>query len=233
VTLAEHFRDNMKKNVLFFIDNIFRFAQAGYELSTLMNTIPSEGGYQSTLASEMAAFHERLVSNPNGSITSFQAIYVPADDLTDNAVQAIFPYLDSNLVLSRNIYQEGRFPAVDILLSNSAGLTVDMVGEEHYRASIEAQNLLKKAVSLERIVSLVGESELSAEDQILYKRSKFMKNFMTQNFFVAEAQTGRKGIYCPLAETVKDVRAILDGRYDNIEPEKFLYMGNMKDGFAS
>jgi F-type H+-transporting ATPase subunit beta len=233
VTIAEYFRDVMNKNVLFFVDNVFRFAQAGYELSTLMNTIPSEGGYQSTLTSEMAAFHERLVSHKNGSITSFETVYVPSDDITDNAVQAIFPYLDANIVLSRQVYQEGRFPAIDILSSASSGLNAEFVGQKHYDTLIETQNLLKKAVSLERIVSLVGESELSANDQLIYKRSKIIKNYMTQPMFVVELQTGKKGQYVKVADTVDDVRDILDGKYDGVEPEKFLYIGTLKDGIPA
>lgn len=230
VTMAEYYRDIMKKNVLFFIDNIFRFAQAGYELSTLMNTLPSEGGYQSTLASEISAFHERLVSNHQGSITTFEAVYVPSDDITDAAVQAILPYLDSNIVLSRSVYQEGRYPAMDILQCKSAGLSEELVGSKHYRAYLEAMSLLKKAVSLERIVSLIGESELSAEDKKLYARSKIVKNYMTQPFTSVEAQTGKKGVYVSVPDTVDDMVEILSGKYDEIEPEKFLYIGNLKDG---
>src|SRR5258708_23523735 len=172
VTMAEYYRDVMGKDVLFFIDNIFRFAQSGYELSTLMNAIPSEGGYQSTITSEMAVFHERLVSTHTNFITTFEAIYVPADDLTDSGVQAIFPYLDSNLILSRTVYQEGRFPAIDILSSNSSALNPDTVGDLHYQTAVDAQALLKRAVALDRIVSLIGESELSTDDQTVYKRAK-------------------------------------------------------------
>jgi F-type H+/Na+-transporting ATPase subunit beta len=228
VTIAEHFRD-IGKNVLFFIDNIYRFAQSGYELSTLMNSIPSEGGYQSTLTSEMASFHERLVSTKDNSITTFEAIYVPADDLTDSGVQAIFPYLDSGLILSRNVYQEGRFPAIDILASSSSALNPDTVGEEHYQTAIDAQALLKRATSLERIVALIGESELSTDDQTVYKRSKKLKNYMTQNFTVVENQTEKKGVYVPAKETVADVKAILEGKVDQLEPEDLLYIGTLKD----
>lgn len=229
IAIAEFFRDQMKKNVLFFVDNIFRFAQAGYELSTLMNTIPSEGGYQSTLSSEMAQFHERLVSTEQGTITSIEAIYVPSDDITDQAVQSVFPYLDSSVVLSRAIYQQGHWPAIDLLSSTSAALNPEVVGELHYTTLIEAQTLLKKALSLERIVSLVGESELSTEDQTVYKRAKILKNYMTQNFFVAEAQTGKKGARIPIATTVADVKSILVGRYDDYPPDTFLYIGPLKD----
>ncbi len=229
VTLAEYFRDVMGKDVLFFIDNIFRFAQSGYELSTLMNAIPSEGGYQSTLTSEMASFHERLVSTHTNAITTFEAIYVPADDLTDSGVQAIFPYLDSGLILSRAVYQEGRFPAIDILSSNSSALNPDTVGQLHYDTALDAQTLLKKATSLERIVSLIGESELSNDDQTIYKRSKMLKNFMTQNFTVVENQTEKKGVFVKRPDTVADVRAILDGKVDSLKPEDFLYIATLKD----
>ena len=224
--LAEYFRDE-GRDVLFFIDNIFRFAQAGYELGTLMNTIPGEGGYQATLTSEMAGFHERLVSTSKGNITSVEAIYVPSDDITDPGVQSVLPYLDSSVVLSRNIYQEGRYPAVDFLSSTSSALSVETVGQEHYRTYLDAQNLLKRAVTLERIVSLIGESELPPDDQVLYKRSRLLKSYMTQSFFVMEAQSGRKGEYVKIAETVSDVRAILEGKYDAVEPEKLLFVGKL------
>lgn len=229
VTLAEYFRDEVGKNVLFFIDNVFRFAQAGYELSTLMNTIPSEGGYQATLGSEMALFHERLVSTRDNFITAFEAIYLPSDDITDYGVQSVFPYLDSMVVLSRAIYQEGRFPAIDILSSTSVGLNIDTVGEKHYKTLIDTQSLLKKAVALERIVSLIGQSELSTEDQTIFKRATIIKNYMTQNFSVVENQTGKKGDYVRRETTVSNVRDILDGKYDSFEPEKFLYVGELKE----
>jgi len=229
VTIAEYYRDIMQKDVLFFIDNIFRFAQSGYELSTLMSAIPSEGGYQSTLASEMASLHERIVSTKTNAITTFEAIYVPADDLTDSGVQAIFPYLDSGLILSREVYQQGRFPAMDILASNSSSLNPDTVGQEHYQAAVDAQAILKKAKSLERIVSLIGESELSADDQITYKRSKMLTNYMTQNFTVVETQTGKKGVHVSLPDTVADVKAILNGKVDSLEPEDLLFIGTLKD----
>lgn len=228
VAIAEDFR-NSGKDVLFFIDNVFRYAQAGYELSTLMNTIPGEGGYQATLSSEMAAFHERLLSTKSGSITSFEAIYVPSDDITDHGVQSVFPYLDSTLVLSRSVYQEGRFPAVDLLSSTSSALNPAMVGELHYQAVLEAQSVLKKAVSLERIVSLIGEAELSSSDQVVYKRAKMIKNYMTQNFYATESQTGKKGQYVEKETTVKDVRAILDGKYDSVDARELLYVGSLSE----
>jgi len=229
VTLAEYFRDNLKKDVLFFIDNIFRFAQAGNELSVLMNTIPSEDGYQATLTSEMASLHERLVSNKDNSITSIEAIYIPNDDILDQGVQSIFPYLDSSVVLSRNIYQEGLLPAVDPLLSSSANLNPETVGQLHYDTALKALNLLKQAASLNRIVSLVGESELSPKDKLIYERAKKLRNFMTQNFFVTENQTGKKGSYVPRETTVIDINDLLSGKYDQITDDKFSFIGSIKE----
>jgi F-type H+/Na+-transporting ATPase subunit beta len=229
VTMAEHFRDKMDKNVLFFIDNVFRFAQAGYELATDMNTIPGEGGYQATLYTEMGHLHERLVSSEKGSITSIEAVYVPSDDLTDLGVQAVFPYLDSNVVLSRDIYQEGRFPAMNLLASTSSALNPDTVGQKHYKTYIEAQSILKKASSLERIVSLIGESELSADDQLIYKRFRLLQNYMTQNFFVMEVQSGHKGAYIKREDTIDDVASILAGNCDEMSPEKLLNIGTLSE----
>ena len=228
-TLAEYFRDEEKENVLFFIDNIFRFAQAGNELSLLMNTIPSEDGYQATLVSEMASFHERLVSNSKNSITTIEAIYIPNDDILDQGVQAVLPYLDSTVVLSRNVYQEGRLPAIDLMSSTSSNLNKEIVGDLHYEVALKTQSILKQSVALERIVSLVGESELSNDDRVIYERAKRIKNFMTQNFFVAEDQTGKKGAFVPRASTVEDVNDILEGKYDGVSDDKFLYIGSAKE----
>lgn len=229
VTIAEYFRDTLHKNVLFFIDNVFRFAQAGYELGMMMGTTPSEDGYQTTLTSEMATLQERLISTTSGSLTSVEAIYVPSDDLTDYAVQSIFPYLHSNLVLSRDIYQQGRFPAVDLLGSMSIGLNVAICGERHYNAYMQAQQLLKKAMTLERVVSLIGESELSASDRQLYRRAEIMKYYMTQNFFVTKGQTGKEGVYVPRDTTIADVETILSGRYDDAPAQTFAYIGSLSD----
>ena len=229
VTLAEYFRDSLKKDVLFFIDNIFRFAQAGNELSVLMNTIPSEDGYQATLASEMASLHERLISNKSNSITSIEAIYIPNDDILDQGVQSVFPYLDSSVVLSRSIYQEGLLPAVDLLSSSSANLNPETVGQLHYDVALKALNLVKQSASLDRIVSLVGESELSSKDKLIYERAKKLRNFMTQNFFVTENQTGRKGSYVPRETTVADVNDLLSGKYDQITDDKFSFIGSLKE----
>lgn len=227
-TIAEHFRDEEKRDVLFFIDNIFRFAQAGNELSLLMNTIPSEDGYQATLASEMASFHERLISNKDNSITTIEAIYIPNDDILDQGVQAVLPYLESTVVLSRNVYQEGRLPAIDLLSSSSSNLNPEIVGDLHYEVALKTQALLKQSLALERIVSLVGESELSADDKLVYERAKKIKNYMTQNFFVATDQTGKPGSFVPIKTTVEDVNDILNGKYDSVSDEKFLYIGSAK-----
>ncbi len=228
-TIAEYFRDEEKKDVLFFIDNVFRFAQAGNELSVLMNTIPSEDGYQATLTSEMAELHERLVSNENNAITTIENIYIPNDDILDQGVQSVFPYLDSSVVLSRTVYQEGHLPAIDLISSVSASLNPEIAGDLHYETALKAQNLLRQAVSLERIVSLVGESELSVQDKTIYLRAKKIKNFMTQGFFVAESQTGRKGQYVKRETTIRDVSDIIEGKYDDVSEEKFLFIGSASE----
>lgn len=229
VTIAEYFRDVLKKDVLFFIDNIYRFVQAGNELSTLLNTIPSEDGYQATLAGEVGAFQERLVSVKEGSITSVQAIYMPADDITDAGVQAIVPYFDSVVALSRTVYQEGRHPAVDILASSSSLINPNILGFEHYEAVIESDKLLKRYTYLQRIVSIVGESELSLEDRIMYYRAKKLLNYMSQNLFVTTEQSGLAGKYVPIIKTISDVRDIIAGRLDTVPEEKFLNLGDLSE----
>jgi F-type H+/Na+-transporting ATPase subunit beta len=226
VSLAEYFRDSMKKNVLFFIDNMYRFAQAGNELATVTDIIPSEDGYQPTLASEMASIHERLISGHGNFISSIEAIYVPNDDILDQAVQSIFSYLDSTVTFSRDVYQQNLLPAVDILSSHSSILTPGIVGEKHYGTSLRAQSLLKRALKLERIVSLIGESELTPEDRILYKRAKILRNFMTQPFYVMEEQTGIPGAYVSREDTINDTARILDGAFDEFDANRFLYIAN-------
>lgn len=228
-TLAEHFRDQLKRNVLFFIDNAYRYAQAGNEISVLTSNLPSEDGYQATLESEMAQFHERLVSTSLGSITTIEAVYVPADDILDHGVQSILPYLDSVVVLSRNLYQEGILPAVDVLASSSTALNPAIVGDLHFETVLRAKAVLKAAQSLERIVSLVGEAELSAEDQIIYRRAKKIKNFVTQRFFVAETQSGEKGTFVKLKTAVSDLNGIVEGKYDHIPEEKFRFVGSVEE----
>ncbi len=228
ISLAEHFRDSEAKNVLFFIDNLYRFAQAGHELSMLMNTIPSEGGYQPTLSSEMASLHERLFSTAENNITSFEAIYVPSDDMLDYGVQSVFTHLDANIVLSRSIYQEGRYPAINLLSSASTALKPAIVGKTHSKAVIKADQLLKTATGLERIASLIGESELNEKDKVIYNRAKLLKSYMTQSFFVVEAQSGKPGVFVPVADTVADVQNILDGKYDALDPGKIKDIGSLK-----
>jgi F-type H+-transporting ATPase subunit beta len=229
IALAEYFRDERKQDVLFFIDNIYRFAQAGNELSTLLNTIPSEDGYQATLAGEIGAFQERLVSTKEASITSVQAIYVPADDLTDSGVQAIVPYFDSVVTLSRAVYQEGRHPSVDILGSSSSLIEPNIIGYEHYDAVLEADKLIERYNYLQRIVSIVGEAELSVEDKILYHRARKLLNYMTQDVFVVADQSGRPGKYIKREKTISNVRDILAGKVDNLSEEKLLYVGDLSE----
>lgn len=228
VTIAEYFRDIQNKNVLFFIDNVFRLAQAGSELSTLTDIIPSEEGYQPTLISEMSQFHERLKSGKSSDICAIEAIYVPSDDLLDTAVNSIHPYLDSVVTLSRDVYQEGRFPAVDILGSSSSLFDPDIIGEKHYKAVIQAQRIIKKSEELERMVALVGESELSPENQVMYRRSGLIKAYMTQPFEVVSAQTGKKGEKVSLNQTIQDVEDIIAGKHDERKPEDFMYIGAIK-----
>lgn len=232
-TICEYFRDALKKDVLFFIDNVYRFAQAGNEISLLMNTIPSEDGYQATLDSEMASLHERLVSNKTNAISSIETVYIPNDDILDQGVQSVFPYLDSIATLSRQVYQEGRLPAIDILSSLSSAINPDVAGQEHYDAALAAQALLKKAISLDHIVSLVGESELSADDQLTYRRAKKLKNYMTQSFFVTQTQTGREGKYVPMGQTIADVQAILSGKADEVSEEKLLFIGALQEALVT
>lgn len=230
VAIAEYFRDYTDKDVLYFADNVFRFAQAGNELSMHANLLPSEDSYQSTLASEMASFQERLVSTTNGDITSIEAIYVPSDDFLDAGVQSIFPHLDCTLALSRKVYQQGIMPAVDLLASGfSATLTQNIVGNLHWQTVVSALNLLKTASELDRIVSLVGLSELSPKNQLIYKRAKKLQNYMTQNFFTVENQTGKKGVFIPRDITVTDAHDIIEGVYDNIPEDKFLFIGSAKE----
>ncbi len=228
IALAEYFRDEERKNVLFFADNMYRFAQAGYELGTLMSAIPSEGGYQATLSSEAAELHERLTSNENGAITAFETVYVPSDDITDPGVQALLPYLEARIVLSRFIYQEGRFPAIDTLSSYSSAMNPQIVGELHYTIYLETQRLLKEAIKLERIASLLGESELSKENQILYKRAKMIKNYMTQPFATTSGKADKKDTFVPRDTTISDVSKIMSGEYDTLPLELFQNITSLK-----
>lgn len=227
VAVAEYFRDQ-KKDVLFFIDNVFRFAQSGSELSTLMHTIPSEDGYQATLTSEMASFHERLVSTKDGEVSTIEAIYVPSDDLLDSGVGSVYPYLDSIVTLSRGVYQTGHLPAVDILSSTSSLLSPEWIGLEHYETVLSAAAVLKKAQSMERMVALVGEDELPPENKKIYRRANIIKNYMTQPFFVTEQQSNKAGVYVPLETTIKDVKKILSGELDEMDPANVMMIGEIK-----
>lgn len=227
LTQAEHFRDELEQDVLFFIDNIFRFAQAGNEVSLMTNMIPSEDGYQATLHADMASFHERL-SSTKQAITSVEAIYVPNDDMLDQAVQSVLPYLDSSVVLSRTLYQEGILPAIDLLSSTSKALHPDIVGEKHYLLVLQAQRLMKEAQKLERIVSLVGESELSEGDRLTYHRSRKLRAYLTQNFFAASEQTGRKGSFVTRLDALEDIQKIMDGKADTVDEQTLLYQGKLE-----
>ena len=231
LTIAEYFRDK-GEDVLFFIDNVYRFLQAGNELSSLLSIIPSEDGYQPTLLSEIGKLEERLVSTKTGSITSIQAVYVPADDITDSGVQALIPYFDSIVILSREIYQEGRFPAVDILASSSSVIDPEILGREHYEVLLEAKKVLEKHKELRQLVSIVGEAELSIENRIIYNRAKKILNFMTQNLFSVSEQTGKPGQYVKKEEVIKGVKLILEGELDRIPEDKFLYIGGIPQNWT-
>jgi F-type H+-transporting ATPase subunit beta len=227
--LAEYFRDQEKKDVLFFVDNVFRFLQAGNELSALMETIPSELGYQATLESEIAEFENRLVTTENGSITSIQNIYVPADELADPSVAAIMSYVDSVVVLSRDIASRGLYPAVDPIKSSSSFVNPDILGVEHYQVVTEAREILGEYNRLSRIVAIVGENELSARDQLTYQRGKKIIHYMTQPFYSTQNQTGRKGLFVARQNTVKDVASIISGKLDIVPPDKLMYIGSLSE----
>ena len=229
IALAEYFRDREQSNVLFFVDNMYRFAQAGYEIGTLLGSIPSEGGYQATLGSEIAELHERLFSTANATITTFETVYVPSDDITDPGVQAVLPFLDARVVLSRWIYQEGRLPAIDTLASFSNALNPEIVGENHYHTYLETQRLLKEAVNLERIASLIGESELSQENQLIYKRSRLIRNYMTQRFATTSIDINETNTYVSRSETIADVQNILNGACDKQDPQSLMYIKTLTE----
>lgn len=226
---AEYFRDVVKSDVLFFIDNMFRFVQAGNEVATLLGTIPSEQAYQATLQTEINNLEDRLIPTENGTITSFQNIYVPADEITDAGVNAIMSLVDTSIVLSRSVAQKGVYPPIDLLQSSSATLTKAFLGEEHFSALTQFQQLLANYDRLSHIVAIVGESELSPENRLLYNRAKKIINYMTQPFFMTEAQSGKKGAYVSRVNAVKDITLILSGNLDNIDAEKFMYIGSLKD----
>lgn len=222
-------RDSLKTNVLFFMDNIFRFAQAGSELSTLMAQIPSEDGYQPNLNQQIANIQEKLFSNENGFVTTIQAVFVPSDDINDYAVRSIFPYLDTYIILDRNVYQQGYLPAIDLIGSTSVAINPETVGELHYQTYIETKKVLEQAKDLERIVKLIGENELSFEDKKVYHRASLIKAYMTQNFFVVKDQTGQDGVKVQLSDVVADVNTILEGKADEYRAEDLMFTAKISD----
>ncbi len=229
LTMAEHFRDECKKDVLLFIDNIFRFIQAGSEVSTLLGRMPSAVGYQPTLSQELGELEERIASTKNGSVTSVQAIYVPADDLTDPAPATTFAHLDATTVLSRKIAELGIYPAVDPLESTSRMLDPDIVGEEHYEVARTVQEILEHYNELQDIIAILGMDELSDEDKLLVRRARKLQRFLSQPFSVAEKFTGVRGIYVPLSETIRSFKAIISGEADEYPEAAFFNVGTIDD----
>ena len=229
LTMAEHFRDEAHKDVLLFIDNIFRFVQAGSEVSTLLGRMPSAVGYQPTLANEMGELQERITSTKDGSVTSVQAVYVPADDLTDPATATTFTHLDATTVLSRKIVEQGIYPAVDPLESTSRILEPDIVGEEHYRVARKVQEILQKYRELQDIIAILGMDELSEEDQKTVSRARKVQRFLSQPTHVAEKFTGIPGVYVPLEDTIKGFAAIVDGQMDQYPEAAFFNVGTIAD----
>ena len=228
-TIAEFFRDRIKKDVLFFADNTYRFIQAGSEVSALLESIPSELGYQATMESEISNFENRLVSTKNGTITSIQTVYVPADELSDVAVSAIISHLDGVVILSRNLASRGLYPPVDPLLSSTNSLNKKIVGDLHYDTATKALELLHNHQRLSRIVAIVGESELSPYDRLVFQRARKIINYMTQPFFTTQAQTGKKGQVVERQKTIRDVQRIISGELDALAAEKLLYIGSLDD----
>ena len=229
LTMAEYFRDEKHQNVLLFIDNIFRFTQAGSEVSALLGRMPSAVGYQPTLATEMGELQERIASTKNGSVTSVQAVYVPADDLTDPAPATTFAHLDATTVLSRSIVELGIYPAVDPLESTSRILDPRIVGEEHYKVARDVQEILQKYKELQDIIAILGMDELSEDDKLVVSRARKVQRFLSQPFSVAVQFTGLEGKYVPIAETIRGFREILDGKLDDVPESYFLNAGTIDD----
>ena len=229
LTMAEYFRDQAGKDVLLFIDNIFRFTQAGSEVSALLGRMPSAVGYQPTLQTEMGALQERITSTKSGSITSVQAVYVPADDLTDPAPATTFAHLDATTVLSRSIVELGIYPAVDPLESTSRILDPRIVGEEHYKTARGVQEILQKYKELQDIIAILGMDELSEDDKLVVSRARKVQRFLSQPFFVATQFTGLDGRYVPLSETIRGFREILEGKHDDVPESYFLNAGSIDD----
>lgn len=232
LTMAEYFRDKENQDVLLFIDNIFRFVQAGSEVSALLGRMPSAVGYQPTLATEMGTLQERITSTKSGSITSVQAVYVPADDLTDPAPATTFAHLDATTVLSRSIVELGIYPAIDPLESNSRILDPQILGEEHYNVARQVQAILQKYKELQDIISILGMDELSEEDKLVVNRARKVQRFLSQPFHVAEKFTGYDGKYVPVAETVRGFKEIIEGKHDNIPESYFLNAGTIDEVVA-
>lgn len=229
LTMCEYFRDMSGRDVLLFIDNIFRFSQAGSEVSALLGRMPSAVGYQPTLATEMGQLQERITSTKNGSITSVQAIYVPADDLTDPAPATAFIHLDAQTVLSRQIAEKGIYPAVDPLDSTSRLLAPELVGEEHYTVAMEVKRILQRYKDLQDIIAILGMDELSEEDKLLVQRARKIERFLSQPFFVAEQFTGFKGKYVKLEDTIKSFKGLINGEYDNLPEQAFYMVGTIDE----
>ena len=229
LTMAEYFRDKEHQNVLLFIDNIFRFTQAGSEVSALLGRMPSAVGYQPTLATEMGELQERIASTKNGSVTSVQAVYVPADDLTDPAPATTFAHLDATTVLSRKVVEQGIYPAVDPLESNSRILEADIVGEEHYKVANQVTEILQKYKELQDIIAILGMEELSDEDKATVMRARKIQKFLSQPFFVAETFTGIPGKYVPLKETIRGFKMIIDGEMDEYPEAAFFNVGTIDE----
>ena len=229
LTMAEYFRDQENQDVLLFIDNIFRFTQAGSEVSALLGRVPSAVGYQPTLATEMGILQERITSTHKGSITSVQAVYVPADDLTDPAPATTFAHLDATTVLSRSIASQGIYPAVDPLDSTSRILNADVLGEEHYRIAREVQRILQRYNELMDIIAIMGMDELAEEDKLLVSRARKIQRFLSQPFFVSEKFTGLPGVYVPLSETIRGFREIIEGKHDDLPESAFLFVGTIDE----
>ncbi len=229
LTMAEYFRDKEKKDVLLFIDNIFRFVQAGSEVSTLLGRLPSAVGYQPTLASELGAFEERITNTINGAITSVQAVYVPADDITDPAPATTFLHLDASTVLSRKLVELGLYPAVDPLDSNSKGLQLSIVGKKHYYVAQRIREILQRYKELQDIIAILGMDELSEEDKLTVYRAKKIQKFLTQPLFVAEFASGLSGVYVSREKAVDDFEKIIEGKYDDLPESAFYMVGTLED----
>ncbi|HEX7017827.1 MAG TPA: F0F1 ATP synthase subunit beta, partial [Patescibacteria group bacterium] len=232
LTMAEYFRDEKHEDVLLFIDNIFRFSQAGSEVSALLGRIPSAVGYQPNLATEMANLQERITSTKKGSITSIQAVYVPADDYTDPAPATTFAHLDSTINLDRRLSEQGIYPAVDPLTSTSKILQPDIVGEEHYQVARGVQEVLQRYKELQDIIAILGIDELSDDDKRVVARARRIQKFLSQPFFVAEQFTSIKGVYVPVSETIRSFKEILAGKHDDLPEQAFYLVGTIEDAIA-